>query len=126
LKGCLDAWAAVAWAKDDPGAREVDRCIRDGATMSWINIGEVDYILRREQGDDYADRFSADLERIVVAETPTPERVRVAARLKARYRMSYADCFAVATALAVGLPLLTGDPEIVNAGVPGLRVVDLR
>jgi ribonuclease VapC len=37
-----------------------------------------------------------------------------AARLKARFPISYADAFAVATARAEGGPVLTGDPEIVN------------
>jgi predicted nucleic acid-binding protein len=126
MRACLDSWGVIAWAYDEPAAPEVDRCLRDGATMSWMNLGEVDYIVRRERGDEYADDLSTTLERLVIADAVTPDRVRAAARVKSHYRMSYADCFAVTTALAVGLPLLTGDPEIVNAGVPGLRVVDLR
>ena len=126
MRGCLDSWAVIAWIDDHHSAPEVERCMRDGARMSWINVGEVDYILRRRGGDDYADGFSATLERLVVPEVASPERVRSAARLKATLPMSFADCFAVATALAHDLPLLTGDPEIVDADVPRLRIVDLR
>ena len=34
-----------------------------------------------------------------------------AVELKARYRMSYADCFAAALAIAAHATLLTSDPE---------------
>ena len=37
-----------------------------------------------------------------------------AARLKSEHPMALADCFAVTTAAAHGLPLLTGDPEILG------------
>ncbi|MFN8201894.1 MAG: PIN domain-containing protein [Solirubrobacteraceae bacterium] len=40
------------------------------------------------------------------------EPVLSASRLKARGGISYADCFAVATAQRHRLPLVTGDPEI--------------
>jgi hypothetical protein len=39
--------------------------------------------------------------------------------------MAYADAFAVATAVAHRAVLLTGDPEIIDAG-GGWRVEDLR
>ena len=39
------------------------------------------------------------------------EQVIAAARLKAEYPLSYADCFVVATAVREGAIVLTGDPE---------------
>jgi hypothetical protein len=48
------------------------------------------------------------------------------ARLKARLPMALGDCFAVATAAAHGLPLMTGDPEIVTRTDLPCNVVDLR
>jgi predicted nucleic acid-binding protein len=48
-----------------------------------------------------------------------------AARVKAGHRMAFADAFAVATALAHGADLLTGDPEILRGG-KSWSVVDLR
>ncbi len=40
-------------------------------------------------------------------------------------RLAYADAFAVATAMAHGAQLLTGDPEILD-GDPDWLIVDLR
>jgi predicted nucleic acid-binding protein len=48
-----------------------------------------------------------------------------AARLKAGGGISYADCFAIATAQRYQAPLFTGDPEIIDwAG--DVEVIDLR
>ena len=46
-----------------------------------------------------------------------------AAELKGRYSLSYADAFAVATARQAKLPIVTGDPEILE--LPG-SVVRVR
>jgi hypothetical protein len=47
------------------------------------------------------------------------------ARLKARLPIALGDCFAIATACARRLTLLTGDPEILNREVP-CPIEDLR
>jgi predicted nucleic acid-binding protein len=61
----------------------------------------------------------------VRVEVPDRELVLEAAHLKIRGWISYADCFAIATARRHGAPLLTGDREIVQAA-RDLEVVDLR
>jgi len=48
-----------------------------------------------------------------------------AAELRGRHPISYADAFAVATAIAHGATLLTGDPEIL-AGPREWPTEDLR
>jgi hypothetical protein len=48
-----------------------------------------------------------------------------AATIKARHPLSYTGAFAVATALAHGAVLLTGDPEILS-GPPDWPTEDLR
>jgi len=48
------------------------------------------------------------------------------ARLKARAKIALGDCFAVATAAAHGVVLLTGDPEILELADSPCRVEDLR
>jgi len=48
------------------------------------------------------------------------------ARLKARLPIALGDCFAVATAAAHRLPLLTGDPEILGRNDLPCAVEDLR
>jgi len=49
-----------------------------------------------------------------------------AARLKAQLPIALGDCFALATAAAHGLTLLTGDPEIIGLQDPPCEVEDLR
>jgi len=48
------------------------------------------------------------------------------ARLKARAAIALGDCFAVVTAAAHGLVLLTGDPEILELTDSPCVVEDLR
>jgi hypothetical protein len=48
-----------------------------------------------------------------------------AATVKAEHRLSYAEAFDTATALAHDAALLTGDPELLGDDVPW-RVEDLR
>jgi predicted nucleic acid-binding protein len=48
------------------------------------------------------------------------------ARLKARATITLGDCFAVATAAAHGLVLLTGDPEILELPDSPCTSEDLR
>jgi predicted nucleic acid-binding protein len=49
-----------------------------------------------------------------------------AARLKARAPIALADCFAATTAVAHGLALLTGDPELLELDDPPCPMQDLR
>jgi ribonuclease VapC len=93
--------------------------------MSWINLGEVYYIVERRAGTDRATRVVQNLRHQLSLDLPSEARVLEAARIKARYPMAYADAFAVATAIAHGATLLTGDPEI-PGGDPTWPAVDLR
>jgi len=93
--------------------------------MSWINVGEVAYVVERRAGADRSRDVVRELRRLLNLDLPTEERVIEAARVKAGHRMAYADAFAVATALAHGADLLTGDPAILQGDV-SWSVVDLR
>jgi ribonuclease VapC len=93
--------------------------------MSWINVGEVAYVLERRAGVDRSREVVRELWRFLILDLPTEERVIEAARVKASHQMSYADAFAVATAIAHGADLLTGDPEILR-GERSWSVIDLR
>ncbi|MDX6645447.1 MAG: ribonuclease VapC [Miltoncostaeaceae bacterium] len=94
--------------------------------MSWINAGEVAYVVERAAGAERAREVIAELRGRLVLELPHQERILAAARIKARHAMAYADAFACATSLAHGSLLLTGDPEILAARDLGLSVTDLR
>lgn len=118
---CLDAFALLSWLQDEPGADQVEGFLERAATeeefrcwISWINLGEVYYRLYRTRGMGEADAFWQDVRRSIPV-TPvgvTAGRVLEAARLKARYPIALADAFAVQLAREMGLPLVTGDPEV--------------
>jgi predicted nucleic acid-binding protein len=93
--------------------------------MSWINLGEVAHIVERMAGAERARHVVQQLRHQIALDLPSESRVLEAARIKARYAMAYADAFAVATALAHDAVILTGDPEILEAGGPW-RTDDLR
>jgi uncharacterized protein with PIN domain len=126
LSACLDAWAVVAWLDDDAGSDAVADALQRGRPcMSWINAGEVHYVISRAASPDAADRVLSQMRADVDLVEVTGTRVLAAAALKAGNRMSYADCFAVATAIERRVPLLTSDPEITGATIPGLEVIDI-
>lgn len=126
MTDCLDSWAVLAWLEGvEPAASRVQDALASHPVMSWINVGEVAYVLERRAGVDRSREVVRELRRLLNLDLPTEERVIEAARVKAGHRMAYADAFAVATALAHGADLLTGDPEILR-GDKSWSVVDLR
>ena len=123
---CLDSWAVLRWLDgDEPAAARVEAAMPSRPVMSWINLGEVAYIVERRAGADRARRVVRGLRLRLTLDLPTEARVLEAAHLKAGYPLAYADAFAVATAIARGATLLTGDPEILD-GDPAWPVEDLR
>lgn len=102
----------------------MERELRSGAAiMSWI--GAVLYVLARRRTRTEALEVVATLRRMVHPELPTEARVIEAAELTGRHAISSADAFALATAIAYGAVLLTGDPEIL-AGSQEWPTEDLR
>lgn len=126
LTSVLDAWAVVAFLRDEPAAGRVARAVRDRSVVSWINLGEVIYKEAERVGLDEAKSVVNRLSEIIHSEEPDAELVRLAASVKAEHPVSYADGFAVATAERHELPLLTGDGEIIALERAALEVVDLR
>ena len=116
----LDSWAIMCLLEGvEPAASRVQVQIDSGETiMSWINLGEVFYVLRRVAGETAALDTIRDIESAVKVLTPDRATVLDAARIKSDYRMSYADSFAAATAARLGFPLWTGDPELLVTGAP--------
>jgi predicted nucleic acid-binding protein len=114
----LDSWAVLRYLEDaDPAAAEVAGLL-DGERpiMSWINLGEVFYVVRRLHRDAEAAGTVRDLRDVLDAELPTAGRVLAAARIKADHPLAYADAFAAATAVAHEAELWTGDPELLVDG----------
>jgi predicted nucleic acid-binding protein len=109
-----------------PATAAVRQAIRKGAAMSWINLGEVAHSVQRSRGLTRAEEVVTLLRTAVRPLEASPARVLAAAQVKADHPMAFADAFAVAAARELGVPLLTGDPEILDAGIAGLRCRDLR
>lgn len=116
----LDSWAVLRYLEDNgPAAIDVAALLAtERPLMSWINLGEVFYVLRRSAGEDAASSTVRDLRDVVVAELPDDQRVLQAGRIKSDHPLAYADAFAAATAQAHDAELWTGDPELLIAPAP--------
>jgi predicted nucleic acid-binding protein len=127
LTDCLDSWAVLRWLEgEEPAANRVDSSLETRPVMSWINLGEVSYVVHRAAGARRAREVVSDLRHRLQLDLPSETRVLEAAAIKAQHALAYADAFAIATALAHHARLLTGDPEILDDGDPTWPVVDLR
>jgi ribonuclease VapC len=87
---------------------------RAGVTkyINAINLGEIIYATKREFGDQKKLEVLANIERLNFTVLPIPNNlIFQAAEHKAQYNISYADCFALASAIEHKAILVTGDPE---------------
>ena len=126
MTDCLDSWAVLRWLEGtEPAATRVQASLASRPIMSWINLGEVSYIVERLAGAKQAREVVRELRRQLTMDLPSETRVMEAAHLKASHSMAYADAFAVATAVAHNATLLTGDREILD-GDPSWPTTDLR
>ncbi len=115
-KCLLDSFALLAYLKEENNYEKVKNILSSRNTrilMNDINIGETYYILARERGMKKADYFL----HVILPILPIShienrlQEVIAASKIKAEYPISYADCFAVATASKEMATIITGDPE---------------
>jgi ribonuclease VapC len=114
----LDSWAILRYLEGvEPAAGRVAKLL-DGERplMSWINLGEVHYVLRRAHGEGAAIETVRDLSDVVEARLPDVQLVLAAARIKADHPMAFADAFGAALAVDEDAELWTGDPELLVEG----------
>ena len=116
----LDSWAILRYLEDaEPAASEVATLLdHERPLVSWINLGEVFYVVRRLHGDNAASEVVRDLRGVTLPELPGEARVIEAARIKSTNALAYADAFAAATAVAHDAVLWTGDPELLVEQAP--------
>lgn len=119
----FDAHAILKWTQKEAGYQRVrSRMIecRDMSVtgyMNQINLGEVYYKAIRTVGIDNAKIFLENFLRLPInIILPDGELIWKASEIKAEYPISYADCFAAATALKYKATILTGDPEFKKLG----------
>ena len=115
----LDSWAVLAWLRNEPAGAAMDRLLamaragRLRLAISAINLGEAFYIVARWRSEKDAELFLSEFQTLPVDIRSVPKAlVFEAARLKGTHRLSYADAFAVATAVREKAVLVTGDPEM--------------
>jgi predicted nucleic acid-binding protein len=128
MRKVLDAWAILAWLEGQAAKPVVDALLESAsrgdieAYMNMINAGEVYYQLARRRGMDQAEEFLEDLDSSLPIKTIVPSRALIikAAQTKSKYPVSYADAFAVETAVGLSAALVTGDPEL--RAIPGLKL----
>jgi predicted nucleic acid-binding protein len=114
----LDSYAILAFLNDEEGAEPVARLLQEAAQdgtrllVNEINVGEVYYIVAKHRSEDAAEQVLLHLDRLPLELVSNDfDAVMEAARMKARFPLSYADAFALATALRFRARLVTGDPE---------------
>lgn len=114
----LDSFAILALLGDEDGADRVADLLTDAVAsdlpllVNEINVGEVYHIVGRYRSLDEADRVIDHLESLPLEWIGNGrDEVLAAARVKARHPVSYADAFAIATAMRFDAVVVTGDRE---------------
>jgi len=114
----LDSYAILAFLRKEAGHERVFEILKgakDGklqVMMTWVNVGEVAYIVQRSWDKSHVHEILANLESSKVDFVDAGEKLSLkAADLKAEYPMAYADAFAAALTELQDAVLVTGDPE---------------
>src|SRR4030043_2030813 len=114
----FDSHALLKFFQKEKGYEKVFRLLEEirktGAAkfLNIINLGEIIYSTKRDFGDQKKLEVLANIERLgfTILEVPK-DLVFQAAEYKAQYSISYADCFALASAIEHKAVIVTGDPE---------------
>jgi len=114
----LDSHALLKLLRDEPGAETVSQLLEKAGQrdqpvhMTEVNYAEVQYIVRRKDGDAAWATIAGELKAAPIEFHPaTRPLADVAADFKARFKISLADAFAAALAKIKNAELATGDPE---------------
>ena len=114
----LDSFALLAFFQEEAGGLHVrellERSARGEVTlvMTTVNLGEVVYRTEREFGLERAQEVLAKIAEYDPVLAPVDRELALtAAHLKARHKMSYADCLVAALAQQLGASVVTGDRD---------------
>ncbi len=114
----FDSHALLKFFQKEKGYEKVLHLLEDikrtGAIkyISAINLGEIIYTTKREFGDLKKLEVLAHMERLNFKILPIPNQlIFQAAEYKAQFSISYADCFALASAVEHKAAIVTGDPD---------------
>ena len=119
----FDSQVILKWTQKEPGYQKVKLLMiacRDHSVkgyMNQVNVGEIYYKTIRAVGIDRAKNFLENFLRLPIhIILPDSELIWRASEIKAEYAISFADCFAAATALKYHATILTGDPGFRKLG----------
>ncbi len=119
----FDAFPLLCWLQEEPGYKMVDKLFSESEEgkssifLHMMNLGEVFYRVGRIAGMKQAEEILGKIRLLPIRVlSVTDDDVMQAARIKARYRISYADAFAVAKAIQTGATVVTGDLEYKAVG----------
>lgn len=114
----LDSHALLAYFRLEPGGEEIKELLHKAAThdrplhMTEVNYAEVNYMIRKKDGDDAWAETARIIETLPIEFHPvTRSLADQAAIYKATHKLSLADAFGAALAKEKKGELVTGDPE---------------
>ena len=128
----LDSYALIGYLENESFSDQIQHALTQAKNGTFrlyfhaIHIGEVYYIILREQGQSMADLAYSRIKALPIKliDRIDEELLLAAAGLKARYPISHADSFAAALAMISNCPLLTGDPEFRSLEKQGIISIE--
>ncbi|MBI5102611.1 MAG: type II toxin-antitoxin system VapC family toxin [Nitrospirae bacterium] len=117
-RSLLDSYAVIAYLKKEKNFQVVVERLKEAESgkrllyMNQINAGEVYYQVRKKNLTRDFNKFWETFLLLPVEFIANDfELVTEAAKIKSRHSLSFADCFAAATAVREKAAIITGDPE---------------
>ncbi len=117
----LDTSALIAFFQDEPGAAKVQELLTQAREadrpllLSVVNWGEVYYVAWQRTGEAAAQQRLEEIARLPIDLVPADrDTAFLAASLKARHKLPYADAFAAALAQQRKAIVVTTDRDFVQ------------
>ena len=114
----FDSFALIAHFRNETGTDYISELFSELALgnldgyVSMINIGEVYYMIHRKSNKANAEKALEIIQTLPIEIVEADwDATYEAAKLKSKYRISYADAFAAALTIQMKGTLITGDRE---------------
>jgi predicted nucleic acid-binding protein len=114
----FDAFPILCWLQLEPGCDTVENMLNQAdnggitLSMNMINLGEDYYRICRIASAKKADEIITKLKLLPIGFISVSDNmIMEAAKIKGKYPVSYADAFAIATAIQNKAIIVTADPE---------------
>jgi uncharacterized protein len=128
----LDSWPVMEWLKGrQPLAADFRTLLANARihkvelVISTINLGEIYYNCWNEWDEGRAEQVRLEFTELPIRVVhPTAADAHFAARLKGRFKVSYADAFAAVLAIELNAPVMTGDRDFLKLKDVGVLSVE--